>query len=261
VLLFVAAFLAWFIVWNLPPKGGRWPQVRAAVAAVAAIAALALAVLEWPHRYMPALPAIAVDRLAVIGDSLSAGIETARGGPWPVEFETLTGIPVRNLSQAGAQVSDGPDLARRLMPEDRLVLVELGGNDLIAGVSTAEFERGLNATLAAILPAGDKGDSPRTVVMFELPLLPHKVGYGRVQRRLAAAYGVLLIPRRDLTAVLGAADATSDGLHLAPVGARRMAQTVAERLRPVLRSPSSPASRPLSRPAKAQTTSSGNTAQ
>jgi len=70
--------------------------------------------------------------------------------------------------------------------------------------------------------------------MFELPLIPHKVAYGRIQRRLAAKYHVWLVPKRKFIEVIRGADATSDGIHLAPEGARRMAALVADVLAPVL---------------------------
>jgi acyl-CoA thioesterase-1 len=240
--LFFAAFLVWFSAWNMGGKGEIQARgltnIRAGSAGAVVLMAVVLVLLEWPHRSMAPLPSGTFDGLAVIGDSLSAGIETARGGPWPGEFEKLTGVPVHNLAQAGAQVADGPALARRLAPEDRLVLVELGGNDLIANVPAADFERGLRATLEAIDAAPRAtGVGGRTLVMFELPLLPHMVGYGRIQRRLAREFGVTLIPRRHLTEVLAGAGATSDGLHLAPAGARRMAEVVAAQLLPVLKKP------------------------
>jgi lysophospholipase L1-like esterase len=71
--------------------------------------------------------------------------------------------------------------------------------------------------------------------MFELPLLPHKIAYGQIQRRLAAKYGVWLIPKRYFTDVIGGANATSDGLHLSEIGSRRMAALVAQALLPVLK--------------------------
>ena len=88
--------------------------------------------------------------------------------------------------------------------------------------------QGLDATLSALAAPG------RTVAMFELPLLPHKIAYGQIQRRLAAKYGVFLIPKRYLADVVSGADATSDGLHLSNLGARRMAHLVAQALSHVL---------------------------
>ena len=83
----------------------------------------------------------------------------------------------------------------------------------------ADFERDLKKLIATSMRPG------RILVMFELPLLPHRIGYGRAQRRLAEKYGVILIPKRRFVSVLRAG--TSDGLHLSPEGARAMAGLVA----------------------------------
>jgi len=99
-------------------------------------------------------------------------------------------------------------------------LVEIGGNDLLSGVPSSEFGRSLEAILSKLAAPG------RTVVTFELPLLPHRIAYGQIQRRLAAKYGVWLIPKRYFVRVISGPDATSDGLHLTTTGARRMANLV-----------------------------------
>jgi lysophospholipase L1-like esterase len=62
------------------------------------------------------------------------------------------------------------------------------------------------------------------------------IAYGRIQRGLAAKYGVWLIPKRFFAEVIGGANATSDGLHLSNEGTRRMAALVALALSPVLKS-------------------------
>ncbi len=69
-----------------------------------------------------------------------------------------------------------------------------------------------------------------------MPLLPNKIGYGQVQRRLAAKYRISLIPKRYFIDVISGANATSDGLHPSDTGARRMAALVAQALSPVLKS-------------------------
>jgi lysophospholipase L1-like esterase len=72
--------------------------------------------------------------------------------------------------------------------------------------------------------------------MFELPLLPNKIAYGQIQRRLATNYGVYLIPKRFSVDVMSGANSTSDGLHLSNTGTRRMAALVVRALSPVLKS-------------------------
>ena len=101
---------------------------------------------------------------------------------------------------------------------------EIGGNDLIANVSSSQFGASLEGLLKRV------AEPQRTVVMFELPLLPHKIAYGQVQRGLARKYGVWLIPKRYFVSVIEGADATSDGIHLAVAGTHRMANLVAQSL-------------------------------
>jgi lysophospholipase L1-like esterase len=122
-------------------------------------------------------------------------------------------------------------IAEKITPEDHIVLIEIGGNDLLAGTPSSEFRRALDALLSKVSAPG------RTLLMFELPLLPNKIAYGQIQRRLATKYRVLLIPKRFLVDVIGGANATSDGLHLSEAGARRMATLMAQALLPVLKSP------------------------
>src|SRR5260370_10537496 len=144
-------------------------------------------------------------------------------------MQQSTGVPVKNLSRPGAQVAEGQDMAGEVIPDDRLVLIEVGGNDVRGGESSGAFEKNLDATLSKL------GMPGRTIVMFELPLLPQKIAYGQIQRRLAEKYGVWLIPKRCFVEVIGGANATSDGLHLSESGAHRMAMLVAQVLSPGLK--------------------------
>jgi acyl-CoA thioesterase I len=126
-------------------------------------------------------------------------------------------------------MSDGESMAEKVTDEDHLVLIELGGNDLIAGQPSTAFSRALDGMLAKLAAPG------RTLVMFELPLLPNRVEHGQIQRRLCGKYRVWLIRKRFLTEVIAGRDATSDGLHLTDAGARRMEAVVSRILAPVLR--------------------------
>jgi lysophospholipase L1-like esterase len=143
----------------------------------------------------------------------------------------MTGIPVKNLARPGAGVVEGRAMAGQITPGDHLVLIEIGGNDLLSGVSSAEFGWNLELILSKLAVPG------RTIVMFEVPLLPNAIAYGRVQRRLASKYGVWLVPKHYFVEVIGGANATLDGLHLSQNGARQMALLVAKVLSPVLKSP------------------------
>jgi hypothetical protein len=70
---------------------------------------------------------------------------------------------------------------------------------------------------------------------LKLPLLPNRIEFGRIQRRVASYYGVWLIPKRHFVEVISGGDAASDGPHLAQRGGRQMALLVAKALSPVLK--------------------------
>jgi len=228
----IAAFLGTFLLWLVASRRNRtgviWLRSRKAAAATLLALLVVLPAMELFHRRMPTIKGAPADHLVVIGDSLSAGIDP-RVPTWPLLMQHETGIPVKNLSQPGAGVTEAQTMAAEVTPQDTVVLIEIGGNDLLSGVSSYEFGRALDSLLSRL--AAPK----RTLVMFELPLLPHWISYGQVQRRLAKRYGVFLIPKRYFTSVLSGANATSDGLHLSDVGAQRMATLIAETLSPVLK--------------------------
>jgi acyl-CoA thioesterase I len=216
-----AAFSVWFLTSNVAKPSRMWPRLRVAAASVLLILLLALSASELWHSRMPVIKGMPSGHLTVIGDSISSGIDT-RSPAWPTVLGQMTGIPIKNLSRPGASTAEGEAMAAGVITEDRLVVIELGGNDLLSGVPSVEFEHNLGLLLAKLIAPG------RTVVMFELPLLPNRIAYGRIQRRLASKYGVRLIPKRYFAYVLAGADATVDGLHLSQMGAQKMASLVAE---------------------------------
>jgi acyl-CoA thioesterase I len=226
--IFFLAFAMWLAASN---HWFRWRHKRSQRLSTAAFLSLLVALtgVEFSYRKMPTINGTSSDHLVVIGDSISSGIDP-RVPAWTAVFQQVSGVLTKNLSKPGAQVSEGPSMAAQVTADDRVVLVELGGNDLLSGVSSDAFGRSLDSTLSKLATPG------RTVVMFELPLLPHKVAYGRAQRRLAAKYGVWLIPKRYFAAVIASQNSTSDGLHLTATGASRMATLVECALSPVLHS-------------------------
>jgi acyl-CoA thioesterase I len=216
--IFATVFVLWLLQWNVLRSGSRFARLRLCSAAILVLLA-ALSGSELLHRRMPVIRGVPSDQLVVIGDSISAGI----GGdatPWPVFFQQEVNVRVQNFSQPGAGVAEAMAMASRVTSQDSVILIEIGGNDLLSGVSSADFSRNLDLLLSRLAAPG------RTFVMFELPLLPHKIGYGQAQRQLSSRYGVFLIPKHYLADVLGGANATTDGLHLSDTGARRMSALV-----------------------------------
>lgn len=225
-----AAFLAMFALWYVALNSVLFPKAFRIAAAVTLILFLVSGIVfEFSHRRLPEILFGPVsDHLVVIGDSISAGLG-GRAAPWPTLFQQMTGVPVRNLAQAGATSTDAIKMASKVTSGDRVVLIEIGGNDLLAGVPSEHFERSLKTIFE------DLTRPRRTIVMFELPLIPTRIAFGRIQRRLAEKYGVRLIPKRYFAQVVSGADATSDGIHLTPTGMQRMSHLVVRVLLPVLK--------------------------
>lgn len=224
--IFIAVFMLWLITSNKASLSRTFLRLQRVSTLLLAVLVLVLTAIEFSHRRMPRVMGSS-DHLVVIGDSISSGIDS-RVPVWPLLLQQRCGVEVRNLARPGAQVSEGLFIARSLKDDDHLVLIEMGGNDLLMGVSSDDYGKTLDALLSKVATPN------RMVVMFELPLLPNKIAYGQIQRRLSAKYHVSLIPKRYFAQVLGDASATTDGLHLSDSGAQRMALLVAQVLSPPL---------------------------
>lgn len=190
----------------------------------------AAAGMEIAFRTRPIFPGRLFPRMVVIGDSLSAGID-ADEAVWPARFARATGIDVIDLSRAGATTRSALDQADGIEHDAALVLIEIGGNDLLGGRSSAEFGEDLDRLLRAL--AGPN----RGIVLLELPLPPFCNGYGRRQRELAARYDAAIIPRCVLARALFAAGATVDDLHLSEAGHAALAELLRRRLVERLQAP------------------------
>lgn len=228
-LTFVAVFVLWFITSNQASPSRAAMKLRWGSTLVLTALLLFLPAIELSHRRMPKITGGSSDHLVVIGDSISSGIDP-HVQAWPLVLQQTCGVEVRNLARPGAQVSEGLLIARGLRDEDHLVVIEIGGNDLLTGVPSDDYGKALDALLSKIATPN------RTILMFELPLLPNKIAYGQIQRRLGKKYGVWLIPKKYFAEVIGDANATTDGLHLSASGAQGMAALVAQVLSPRLKS-------------------------
>lgn len=159
--------------------------------------------------------------IVVIGDSLSAGINDGVDIPWPTRLDEITSVTVSNHAQAGATCRSA---IRQLddLPKQCVVVVEIGGNDLLGDRSAEEFRADLDRLLTKV-------QSPEhEVIMFELPLPPLFHGYGYAQRELADEYNVGLISRRLLASVLFSEGTTLDSIHLSNDGHQQLAERVVD---------------------------------
>jgi len=221
--VWTAALLVWFVLHAL--RRSRAPAARRWVSCGVALLSCGAMLAEVPHRLAPQVPGGGYRSLYVIGDSISSGLGTEDGPVWPEILQArLPRAEVVNVARPGATLSGALDQADGIEGGEALVVLEIGGNDLLAGARAQGFASGLEALLDRVCGPG------RTVLMCELPLPPFRTGCGRAQRRLAGEYGVITIPRHLFAGVLAGRGNTVDGIHLSRRGHQRMAEMMASLL-------------------------------
>ncbi len=210
-LYFLALILAAAAI--LPVKNMLY---KIGVSAAALIMILTMMFMELRYWSAPE-PVKCNGKVYIVADSISAGI----GFSGEKTYSDLIGPPLVNRAVGGATVSSAIDSLDHIKcgPND-ILLLEIGGNDLLRRTPAAKFREDLEVLLKKASATGSK------LVMFELPLPPLKQGYGRAQRELAAKYNVVLIPKRYLGKVFSGSDSTMDGLHLSNRGHEKMAAVV-----------------------------------
>ena len=185
----------------------------------AAIGLLA-AFMELPHHVMPSVPSRMHTRLYVIGDSISAGIGPTGERTWP-RIIAEKGFEVVDASIAGATASSAlRQQIQQTATDNCIVLLEIGGNDVLMGTSHEEFENALRNIL--IKTSVDQ----QTVIMLEIPVLPWNLKYTGIQRKAADEFNVTLIPKKFLAGIFSAKGATVDLAHLSPKGHELMARRI-----------------------------------
>jgi acyl-CoA thioesterase-1 len=203
---------------------GRWR--RWSPWAVVAVWGVAV-VLELPYHVIPRMTPAPARSVAILGDSITAGMgDSDCAERWPAILARTHDLAVQDLSRAGATTATALPRAKREVIDAPVVILEIGGNDLLGSTSSAQFAADLDALLAEV-------SSPeRQVVLIELPLPPFFHEYGRVQRTLARKHHALLVPKRVLLSVLAADGATVDSIHLTQSGHERMAAGLWQALAP-----------------------------
>jgi acyl-CoA thioesterase-1 len=193
---------------------------------VAAVTWLAAAAAEMPHQFVPVLNEGTASTLYIFADSVTAGMGESAVVTWPKSLARTYPIEVKDYSQMGAKVSTMARKVEGLSLGPGLILVEIGGNDVMGSTVATDYERALDKLLAMLT------GPEHQVVMFELPLPPFCNEFGRIQRRLAKQYDICLIPKRIFVNVLTAEGATVDSVHLSSRGHDLMAETVWNIVRP-----------------------------
>ena len=217
--LWLIALVATNVTLSVDTTRRNWAKSRYTCFGLFAVLSTLMCFLELPYHMKPTIPSPAGRTLYVIGDSLSMGADE-QDLNWPELLAEKTGLPLTRFAHGGATVRSALDYTKWINDDNVIVILEIGGNDVLNGTDIWNFQSNLDLLLANLRKAD------RLVVMLELPLPPFHNKYGQAQRKLAKRYGVTLIPKRYMTRVLGAPDATLDGLHLSHTGHAFMADVL-----------------------------------
>ena len=157
-------------------------------------------------------------RIAVLGDSLTAGFGLPREDAFPARLEAAlrAGGHAWQVSDAGVSGdTSAGGLARLdwvLADEPEVVIVELGANDGLRGLPTDRMEANLDAILTHV------GDSGAEVLLAGMRApanfgADYEAAFRAVYERLAARHGVVFYPF-FLEGVAMEADLNQpDGIH------------------------------------------------
>lgn len=183
------------------------------------LCSLVMCLVEIPYHLSPSIKVSPEQSVFVIGDSLSAGI-SAKERAWPDVLSDISHLTVINLAKPGATVETALDQGTGITGNHSLILVEIGGNNLLGGTDSKTFFIQLDKLLGKLSSGGNR------VAMFELPLFPFCNAFGKAQRNLAQKYNVTLIPKHYLTDIFAIKDGTLDGLHLSQKGHDALANSI-----------------------------------
>jgi acyl-CoA thioesterase-1 len=190
-------------------------------------------------------PAARRARIAVLGDSLTAGLGIAKSASYPALLQARLDAAGLDFEVVNAGVSGDTSaggLARldwALDGDVRILIVALGGNDGLRGLPASE----LQANLAQIIERAQARGI--TVILAGMEAPPNYgrdyiVSFHKVFPALAATYHVPLVPFL-LQGVAG--DETlnqRDGIHPTTAGARIVADNVWAILKPIAETRSRP---------------------
>ena len=190
-------------------------------------AALFLALLAGCGGKAPQLPKLgANDVIVAFGDSLTYGTGAAEQESYPAVLSQLIGREVVRSGVPGEVTAQGlqrlPEVIDEYRP--RLIIVCLGGNDMLRKVADAEIKRNLHAIITAIRSHGI------AVVLVGVPKPALLTSAPEFYAELAKEFGIPY-EGKIITSVLYKPGLKSDSIHPNAMGYRKMAEAIAELLR------------------------------
>ena len=206
------------------PRPACRRSIHAHLARLLIVAAIALAGCGDKTPRLPRLAA--TDVIVAFGDSLTFGTGAAEHESYPAVLASLIGRDVVRSGVPGEVTAQGlgrlPEVIEEHKP--RLVIVCLGGNDMLRKVAEAEIRANLRAIVKSIKEQGIG------VVLVGVPRPALITGAAEFYADIAKEFGIPY-EGKVVTSVLYAPGLKADPIHPNAAGYRRIAEALAELLR------------------------------
>ncbi|WP_292898188.1 arylesterase [Nitratireductor sp.] len=178
-------------------------------------------------------------RIVGFGDSLMAGYNLGPGEGFPEQLEDALraegyDVAIANAGVSGDTTSGGLSRLEWSVPEEAdIVLLELGANDMLRGISPASTEQNLDRMIAMLK---ERGQQVILAGMLAAPNLgeDYAAAFNPLYERLANKHGIHLIPFFLDGVAAEPSLLLEDGMHPNAQGIARMVERILPTFRTVL---------------------------
>jgi acyl-CoA thioesterase I len=166
--------------------------------------------------------------IVCLGDSITSGVGAEPAQPYPGLLAEKLGVEVINAGVPGDTSEDGLARVGEVLALDPwMVIVELGGNDILRQVTPARTEAALRQILDRLLAA-------RVVPVLVEIEVPFRGKYAEVFERIDDDYDIPIV-EDTLGEILLDSDLKADPIHPNAAGQRILAEAVANVVEPILK--------------------------
>jgi len=166
--------------------------------------------------------------IVCLGDSITAGVGASAGHGYAEVLAERLGREVINDGVPGDTAADGLARLPQVLAQDPwLVIVELGGNDILRQVPIEQTEEALDAIVRQLLAA-------RALPVLVAVAGPFGGRHGDLYARLGKRYRVPVV-QDALRQILFDPSLKADEVHPNDLGHARLAEAVAEVVAPLVR--------------------------
>ena len=165
--------------------------------------------------------------IVCLGDSITSGVGADPGRAYPEVLADRLGVDVVNAGVPGDTAADGLERLDEVLEEDPwLVIVELGGNDLLRQIPPARTEAALREIVQRLLDA-------RVVPLVVEMQVPFGRRYSEIFDRLEEEYKIPVV-EDVLGDILVDRGLKADPIHPNTRGHQVLAEAVAEAVEPLI---------------------------